>query len=357
MAPPKIFVNPIFVNGGVVILGAIIGSFLNCLIYRLPRSISLIAPERSFCPACKRMLPWQENLPLLSWLFLQGRCSGCQAPISFRYILVEAISAFLFWLCYVHVGFPLAIAGWVLISLLIVATFIDLEHLMIPDVISLGGVISGVAASFFFPSLMGTTSRSAALFFSLGSATLGYVLLWGVLELGKMAFGRRKLRWSKASVFQLFKKEGALFLQLQSGLDKEEILLQEVLLRPSDQITAKTLSLEIGNERFDTASFTISCREISLPGRSWNLNEIFSMRAEIIELVLPREAMGFGDVKFLACIGAFLGVKGMIFSLFAGSIIGAIIGSLILLITRGRKGRCIPFGPYLALGTLLWFLG
>ena len=76
--------------------------------------------------------------------------------------------------------------------------------------------------------------------------------------------------------------------------------------------------------------------------------------ADIMEITLPREAMGLGDVKFLACIGAFLGWKGMIFSLFAGSIIGAILGSLLLIVTQGRKGRCVPFGPYLAGGALIW---
>lgn len=79
------------------------------------------------------------------------------------------------------------------------------------------------------------------------------------------------------------------------------------------------------------------------------------LQAEITELTLPREAMGFGDVKFLACIGAFLGFKGALFSLFAGSLVGAIAGGLLLLITAGRSGRCIPFGPYLALGALIWF--
>jgi leader peptidase (prepilin peptidase)/N-methyltransferase len=73
-------------------------------------------------------------------------------------------------------------------------------------------------------------------------------------------------------------------------------------------------------------------------------------------ITLPREAMGFGDVKFLACIGAFLGWKGVIFSLFAGSIIGALIGFVMMTVTRGRSGGRIPFGPYLALGALLWVL-
>lgn len=302
------------------------------------------------------MLPWWENLPLLSWVFLRGRCAGCQTPISFRYFLVEGMTIFLFWCCYVRLGFPLAIAGSILTSLLIVAAFIDLEHLMIPDAITLGGVISGVTASVFFPALMGTPSRSTAFFFSLGSAALGYGLLWGVLELGKMAFGRHKLRWKEACVFQLFKKETVVFLHLKIEPEEEEISLKELLLRPSDQIVAKALSLEIAGEHFNSILLKITSCEISIPGRSWGFEELTSLRAEITELVLPREAMGFGDVKLLACLGAFLGVKGMFFSLFAGSIIGALVGSLMLLITRGRQGRCIPFGPYLAVGAMIWLL-
>jgi leader peptidase (prepilin peptidase)/N-methyltransferase len=78
------------------------------------------------------------------------------------------------------------------------------------------------------------------------------------------------------------------------------------------------------------------------------------IRADVREVMLPREAMGFGDVKFLACIGAFLGWKGAFFSLFAGSMVGALVGVALMVVTRGRSGGRIPFGPYLALGSVLW---
>ncbi|MBX9742915.1 MAG: prepilin peptidase [Chthoniobacterales bacterium] len=364
-----------------LLLGAITGSFLNCLVYRLPRNISLLTPSRSFCPICKRSLPWYENVPLLSWIFLRGRCAGCQAPIAGRYFLVELLTALLFWVCCFRLGFPEIIAGWLFIALLIVATFIDLEWMIIPDLITIGGAASGMISSFLFPSLMGTTSRTTAFLFSLASAVLGYLLLWGVLELGKMAFGRRKASWNQPCSLQFLKKEDRFLLLLEG----EELFLEDLLLRPSDKIVFKAEKLQIAEKQFTSVVCEITkcgvtlfqkhkkgSKKGSVPGSRdtgtdpktnglapnmtiCRTDPFVPLQAEITELTLPREAMGFGDVKFLACIGAFLGFKGALFSLFAGSLVGAIAGGLLLLITAGRSGRCIPFGPYLALGALIWF--
>ena len=342
----------LLLNISSIVLGAVVGSFLNCLIYRLPRNISLTHPKRSFCPLCQRSLPWWENLPVLSWLFLRGRCAGCHAPISWRYPLIEIVTATFFWLCYVRLDFPMAFAAWIFVTLLVVATFIDLEHLMIPDEITLGGVVLGLGASLFLPELMGTSSRGMALLISFTSAAVGYFLLWGILELGKIAFGRKHLHWDQPHFFELLKKEGELLIHFE----EEFIPLTEILNRSSDRIIATAAWLELAGEECSPQTFEISLQGIILTKRLYNLEEALPLRAEITKVTLPREAMGFGDVKFLACIGAFLGAPGMIFSLFAGSIIGAIAGCLMLLITRGRLGRCIPFGPYLALGALIWLL-
>ena len=333
-----------------VFLGAVVGSFLNCLIYRLPRGISLTDPKRSFCPACGRSLPWWENLPVLSWIFLRGRCSGCHVWISWRYPLIEILTALLFWLCYACLGVPIAFGAWIFVALLIAATFIDLEHLIIPDVITLGGIVLGLGASFCLPELMGTSSRSMALLISAGSAAVGYFLLWGILELGKLAFGRRHLHWEEPHALEIFKKEQEVMIQFE-----EELLpLEEIFARSSDRIIATAVCLEIAGEEYAPQSFEITQQGVTSGAHSWTLEEALPLRAKITKATLPREAMGFGDVKFLACIGAFLGGKGMIFSLFAGSIVGAIVGCFLLLATRGRLGRSLPFGPYLALGALIW---
>ena len=115
--------------------------------------------------------------------------------------------------------------------------------------------------------------------------------------------------------------------------------------------------LEIDGETHAAGSLVIHSAKLEYAGVEWPLDclgDLMPIRAEVSEVVLPREAMGFGDVKFLACIGAFLGWKGVIFSLFAGSMVGAVIGVAMMAVTRGRSGGRIPFGPYLALGALLW---
>lgn len=335
-----------------IFLGTIIGSFLNCLIYRLPRQLSLTNPKRSFCPKCNRSLPWFENLPVVSYLFLKGRCAGCHSPISLRYPLVEVTTAFLFWLCYTRLGFPMAFVSWIFVSLLIIATFIDLEHLLIPDEITLGGVLLGLGSSFFLPELMGVQSHFLALFYSLMSALVAYLLLWIILELGKKAFGKKCLRWEEPQLLELFKKENTFSLRIG-----EELLpLEELFSRSSDRIVAEAKVLTVAQKEYRLQKMTITLEGVSIPDHTWSLEEALPLQAMVKQISLPQEAMGLGDVKFLACIAAFLGMKGMLFSLFGGSIIGAITGSIILLATRGRLGRTLPFGPYLALGALLWLL-
>ena len=333
---------------GITIIGAVIGSFLNVVIYRLPLGISLNSPKRSFCPSCQRQLSWFENIPVISWIVLRGRCRGCRAAILFRYPLVELITAALFLFSYLHFGWPLVMPAALFVSLLIVATFIDLEHLIIPDVITLGGVVAGMSCSIILPAMMGTDSRGMAFLISAGSAAAGYGLLWCVVELGKIAFGKRCLKFETAQGFELSGEIPTLHF------GQEIIPLEELLFRSSDKIFIQAASLEIAGEQFSDQKIMIDRNGISIDSRKWSLNKDLILMADIMEITLPREAMGLGDVKFLACIGAFLGWKGMIFSLFAGSIIGAILGSLLLIVTQGRKGRCVPFGPYLAGGALIW---
>src|SRR3954451_4338134 len=118
------------------ILGASIGSFLNVCIYRMPRDLSVNQPRRSFCPSCKYQIPWWRNLPLISWLSLRGKCANCGAPISFRYFGVELLTGLLFlavWLKVWPAQWVHALPFFVMVSLFIVATFIDFEHYIIPD--------------------------------------------------------------------------------------------------------------------------------------------------------------------------------------------------------------------------------
>ena len=136
------------------IFGSIMGSFANVLIHRLPMGLSVVSPG-SRCPSCGAGIRWFDNIPILSWFILGGRCRGCKTFISPRYPLVEAMSGVLFAAVVYRFGIQpaagaLALFAWALI----VITFIDLDHRIIPDVISLPGTALGLAISFLWPLLL-----------------------------------------------------------------------------------------------------------------------------------------------------------------------------------------------------------
>jgi leader peptidase (prepilin peptidase)/N-methyltransferase len=182
--------------GFAFVLGASIGSFLNVCIYRLPRDLSVNNPKRSFCPACNYPIPWTQNVPLLSWLILGGKCANCRARISFRYFAVELLTGLLFLGVWLHVWperWVLAFPYWILVSLFVVATFIDFEHFIIPDEITWGGVAAGVVLSLAMPALQGVDSNLMGGVWAVIGAASGYFTLWGVVELGKKAFGKKRV--------------------------------------------------------------------------------------------------------------------------------------------------------------------
>jgi leader peptidase (prepilin peptidase) / N-methyltransferase len=245
----------------VVLIGLVIGSFLNVVIARVPERRSLVHP-RSACPGCGAMIAWYDNIPIVSFLILRARCRACAKPIPWRYPIVEAVTAGLFLTAYAAFGPTLdAVVAAVFLATLLAITMIDLEHQIIPDVISLPGILAGCIASL-------ATSRVSWLDSVLG-AVLGAAIITVILLVGTWWAGQ--------------------------------------------------------------------------------------------------QAMGGGDIRLAAMLGAFLGWKTLIFSLFLASFLGGIIG-LILLSTglRSRKDP-IPFGPFLAAGgaaglffgerMVRWYLG
>ena len=125
------------------LMGLVTGSFLNVVIHRVPRGVSIVRP-RSRCPYCDGPIRAGDNIPVLSWVLLRGRCRRCSAPISGRYPFLEALTGALFVLCVERFGFTLeALAAAVLCSLLIVLAAIDLEHFLLPDRITLPGIVIG----------------------------------------------------------------------------------------------------------------------------------------------------------------------------------------------------------------------
>lgn len=276
---------PAFFATAVFVFGAMIGSFLNVVIYRVPKGESIVSPP-SHC-ACGVRIKWYDNLPILSWFILRGRARCCGASYSFRYAAIEILTGGLFLWCWLAYSPLQALAGLVLLGLLIPATFIDLDHMIIPDGITIGGAMAGVALSFAIPGLHGIEPSSIFFLDGMRSAT--------------------------QSVLGVFVGSG-----------------------------------------------------------------IILWIALIAEAVLKKEAMGFGDVKFLGMIGAFLGWKGAIFTMFGGAVVGTVWFAVALLLKAigGKQnpaalraetpegeateigfGAHVPFGPMLAIAAALYLLG
>lgn len=332
------------------LLGAAIGSFLNVCIYRLPRDLSVNKPRRSFCPSCHREIPWSQNLPLLSWLILRGRCSNCGSKIAFRYFGVELITALLFLAVWRFFPWQMAIAYWVFVSILIVATFVDLEHFIIPDQVTIGGVIAGIVASFAVPELMITDSRLAAVIRSALAAALGYVVLWLVLEGGKIAFGKKRIRLDSPTPFTWTRRgDDADFI-----VGEEQNLWSDYFAREKDKLLLHCDEARIDHRSLGEATLEFHYNRVRVGEEEFVLDTVDRVSGVVRELEIPREAMGRGDLKFLAAIGAFSGWRAVLFSIFAGSILGSIVGLLTLLIGKRVWSAKLPFGPYLAVGALIW---
>ncbi len=234
----------------VFILGLCIGSFLNVCIYRLPESKSIVKP-RSMCPNCGTLIRFYDNIPILSYVWLKGKCRHCDAPISLRYPVVELLSGLFAAGVFFKYGISLeAAVYYVFIATLLVITFIDIDHQIIPDVITLPGIPIFFGASFALPQIT-------------------YI----------------------ESILGLLIGGGSLFLV------------------------------------------------------AW-----------MYHLLTKKEGMGGGDIKLLGMMGAIIGWKGVLFTIFAASAVGTVSGMLIMLKTRKSMKLAVPFGPFLAIGGITYIL-
>lgn len=160
----------VLIVGLVFMFGMCIGSFLNVCIYRLPSSTSIINPSRSFCPKCNSAIQFYDNIPVFSYLWLKGRCRHCKTPISFRYPLIELMTGIIAIDIFFMFGLtPESVVYFVFISSLLVITFIDIDHEIIPDIITLPGIPIGLAASFVLPAM---TFKSSLLGLLVGGGSL-----------------------------------------------------------------------------------------------------------------------------------------------------------------------------------------
>src|SRR5476649_2867855 len=149
--------HPWFFPAVALVFGLCIGSFLNVVIYRVPAGKSIVHPG-STC-GCGQPIAWYDNVPVFSWLILRGRARCCGRPFSFRYPFVELLTGALFLACWLRLPPAAAVCGWVFIASLISGTFIDLDHMIIPDVFTIGLAIAGLILSALAPSLHGQHSE------------------------------------------------------------------------------------------------------------------------------------------------------------------------------------------------------
>ena len=180
-------------NTFVFVLGTAFGSFFNVCIHRLPREESIAWPA-SRCPSCRKPILWRDNIPLVSFLILRGRCRQCGAGISPRYFVVELVSGLFFLWSWLYFGFTArALEAAVLFSLLMVATVVDLEHQIIPDEVSVGGLCFGLLLSILMPSIHGEAVRWRSLADSAIGLLAGGGLIYVTGAIGNWVFRKESM--------------------------------------------------------------------------------------------------------------------------------------------------------------------
>lgn len=374
----QFFAPPVFwtLAGASFVLGSCVGSFLNVVIYRLPLGMSVANPKRSFCPSCHYQIPMWLNIPLISWVWLRGKCANCGSAISPRYFFVELLTAVLFLMTFlwfrdqIWLVFPM----WIFLSLCVAATYIDFDHMIIPDEITLGGMVAGLACSIVFPQMLvdsvessqlaawlpefiGSRLRWVNLVESLAGVGLGLLLVWLVVRVGKFLFGRLQYKFSEPSPWEICQPEGEPEPIISLGGDKH--LWTDVFFRKTDRLKLSCQELRLNGEARGAGLLTLSEDTVHWEpeegeAQTYALEEVQHLAGLTTQAVVPREAMGMGDVKFMGLVGAFLGWKGIFFTLFAASIIGSVIALAMIAGRRREWAARIPFGPYLALGATLW---
>lgn len=308
--------------------GSIIGSFLNVCIVRLPYEQSIAFPS-SHCVHCKKPIAWFDNIPLLSYWILGGRCRQCKVKISVRYFLVEFLTAVSFLLFYKYFGLNVVLVPYlVMLSGFIVATFVDFEHRIIPDEISIGGTIAGVVFSIFIPQLHSVDVFWKSALWSVVGLLVGggSIYLMGVLGNMFMPRSIRKIeRISKEEFYELLVP-----------------LTPDVLEGLWDNLVRSGYMTQSGKVS-DTFWQLKNYRELQLDPPFMSLNKK-------IYKSLKMDTMGGGDVKLMAMVGAFMGWKMALLTFFLAPFFGAFYGMIEKIRT---KDSAIAYGPFLILGALL----
>ncbi len=304
--------------------GAIIGSFLNVCIVRMPHEKSIVWPG-SHCVHCQALIPWYDNIPLLSCLILRGQCRFCHKRISSRYFLVEFLtgSFFVFFYHYYHLNWVL-LPYLVLLCGLIVATFIDIEHRIIPDEISLGGIVVGLIFSVMIPGMHDFSLTS------LWSGRIFMRILYGALAFAALI--EYLIDNKKKSEDQFEDLVIMIMVGIAIGIELLLSFFLPSLQTRTPEIAAHLLSLDASLIGFLSGGGLIYA--MGLLG-NW---------------LFKKESMGGGDVKLLAMIGSFLGWQMALLTFFVAPFFGAVVGVIVKLRT---KSSVIAYGPFLALASMI----
>jgi leader peptidase (prepilin peptidase)/N-methyltransferase len=242
-----------------------------------------------------------------------------------------------------------AIVYGVLLAGLLVASFIDFKHFIIPDEITLGGILVGFLCSLCLPQLHGQKLLTAGMWQSLLGISAGAGLMYCILRVGKLAFGRQKLVLSGESKI--------VFTDTALVLPDKEIPYEELFYRKSDAIELRARTVKLGERSYQDVLVRLTPTSLHIGDDECNPEDVSRMEAASTEIVLPREAMGLGDVKFMAAIGAFLGWQAVVFSLMASSLIGSLAGVGLIAARRRKWSSRLPYGPYIALAATIWIFG
>lgn len=333
------------------LFGITAGSFLNVVIHRMPLGQSVVHPP-SHCPKCGQRIRLLQNLPILSWLLLRGKCSGCSQRISPRYIAVETLTGLLFVAAWIHYGAEspgAAIGAAVLLAGFTAATFIDFEHFIIPDEITLGGTVAGFLLSLAGPELHRVDTLAAAMRSSGLGIVVGGGVVYLVLRLGKLLFGRERLEIPPGS--------RVTFHDTGVRLPDRELPFEEIFYRDTDTIVVEGIHVELSDRCYPAALVRLSPKRLKVGDEAMDPEGEPFLTLEAESMSLPREAMGLGDVKFMAAIGAFLGWKATLFSLMFSSVLGAVVGVTLIAAKRQHWSGRLPYGPYIAAAATAWVFG
>jgi leader peptidase (prepilin peptidase)/N-methyltransferase len=228
----------------------------------------------------------------------------------------------------------------------IAATFIDFEHFIIPDEITIGGMFAGAICSLAVPALHDATSPVDGLIRSAIGMAVGAGIVYFVLRVGKLLFGRQEI--------PLPADTRIVFTETSVVLPEEEIPFEELFYRKSDAICIEAKRIETIDRCYQNTALRLKPEELSLGEETFDPESIPQMEVIADRIILPREAMGFGDVKFMGAIGAFLGWKAAVFSLMFSSMIGALVGAVLIVLRKREWSSRIPYGPYIALAATIW---